>query len=347
MQKSPIQNSFHPIRHDTWAWKLFLIYDIFMMVLIIINLFFLASNAVLMSDFGTWLFDFFRLPEVLQFYKAELHPWVIKTETWFTSYLIIELLLRWMIAILRQHHPRWFFFPFVHWYEILAIVPELRFLRLLRASVIAYRLNELGFQVVPEWLSRRVQFYYHLLLEELSSRVVLTVLEGIKRELSTSTTHKQIIHDLVDHHRQLFATALSEILQETLASELKQQQNQIAKNVGQVVNQAIEDTPELTQLLRLIPIVGGRIEQQIQSIGQRLGENITLGLMQPFTEGSPDRPNPMYQQIAAKTSQLNIHNAALEQLVESAVFESLDAMHKQVKVKQWLETLEKHDQEKE
>ena len=36
------------------------------------------------------------------------------------------------------------------------------------------------------------------------------------------------------------------------------------------MNQAIEDTPELTQLLRLIPIVGSRIEQQIQSIGQHL-----------------------------------------------------------------------------
>lgn len=56
----------------------------------------------------------------------------------------------------------------------------------------------------------------------------------------------------------------------------------IAENVGDIVNRAIEDTPELTQLLRLIPIVGSRIEQQIQSIGQRLGENITLGLIEPF-----------------------------------------------------------------
>ena len=347
MSLNPIKNSFHPIRHDTWSWKLFLIYDMFMMLLIVINLFCLAANAMLMSDFGASIFTFLHLPEALQFYRSELHPWVIKTEEWFTGYLIVELLLRWLTAIIRQHHPRWFFFPFVHWYEILAIMPELRFLRLLRASVIAYRLSELGYQVIPEWFSKRVQFYYHVMLEELSSRIVLTVLEGIKRELSTSTTHKQIIHDLVDHHRQLFANALVEILQETLATQLQQQQQHIAKNVGLVVNQAIEDTPELTQLLRLIPLVGGRIEQQIQSIGQRLGENISLGLMQPWTSGNAEQPNPIYREIAENISQLNIENVALEQLVESAVFESLDALHKQVKVKQWLETLEKHDQGKE
>ncbi len=78
---------------------------------------------------------------------------------------------------------------------------------------------------------------------------------------------------------------MAEILQESLATELKQRQYFIAQNVGLIVNRAIEDTPELTQLLRLIPIVGGRIEQQIQSIGQRLGENITQGLLEPMVDG--------------------------------------------------------------
>lgn len=42
-------------------------------------------------------------------------------------FLIIELLVRWAIAIINKHHKRWFFFPFIHWYEILAIIPQLRF----------------------------------------------------------------------------------------------------------------------------------------------------------------------------------------------------------------------------
>ena len=43
-------------------------------------------------------------------------------------------------------------------------------------------------------------------------------------------------------------------------------------------------------------------------------------------------------------SELNIDNHYLEELVESVVYESLEAIRKQVKVKQWQQMLEEHDQ---
>lgn len=131
-----------------------------------------------------------------------------------------------------------------------------------------------------------------------------------------------------------------------MAVELKAQSTQITHNVGQIVRQAIEDTPQLTQLLRLIPIAGSMIENQIQNIGQQLGENITQGLVQPFTQGSVQNPNATYQLISTKLSQINIENQHLEELVESVVYESLESLRKQVKVKQWQIELEKNDQVK-
>ena len=107
--------TFSFVKKGTWGWKVALGYDIFMMVLIIINLICLSGNALLMSDFGGWLFNFIHLPELLQFYRTALRPWVIITESWFTSFLVIELLVRWAIAIIGQHHKRWFFFPFIHY----------------------------------------------------------------------------------------------------------------------------------------------------------------------------------------------------------------------------------------
>ncbi|NHC04544.1 preprotein translocase subunit SecA [Acinetobacter sp. 187] len=341
------KTGFQAIRHDTIAWKLYLAYDIFMMLIIVINLICISSNAFLMSHIGAWVFEQLHLSHILQFYKTELNPWVIKTENWFIVFLIVELFIRWLIAIVQKHHQRWFFFPFIHWYEILAIHPYLRFLRLIRAGIIAFRLHELGYHVVPAAMLKQLKFYYHVVMEELSDRVVISVIDGIKMELDTSSSHKKIIHDLVDHHREMFATTLVQVLQESLATELKAQQNLIAENVGQVVIKAIEDTPELTQLLRLIPIVGSRIEQQIHSIGQHLGENITHGLMQPLVTGSSTAPNAQYQLIAEKLSQINIENRSLEQLVESVVYESLESLRKQVAVKQWQLKLEKNDQLKE
>lgn len=340
------QNKFQTIRHDTLAWKLFLVYDIFMMVIIVVNLVCLCANAFLMSNFGAWFFDQIHLQQVLQFYKTDLHPWVIKTESWFITFLIAELLIRWAISIVNKHHKRWFFFPFIHWYEVLAIVPYLRFLRLIRVAIIGYRLHELGYKVVPESIKNKALFYYSVVMEELSDRIVITVIDGVRHELDTSSSHKKIIHDLVDHHRELFARVLAEILQESLATELKAQQTVIAHNVGQIVKQAIEDTPQLTQLLRLIPIAGSMIENQIQNIGQRLGENITNGLIDPLTNGTVQRPNATYQLISEKVSNLNIENHLLEELVESAVYESLESLRKQVKIKQWQLVLDKNDQAK-
>ncbi|MEG0342453.1 MAG: preprotein translocase subunit SecA [Acinetobacter sp.] len=336
-----------PKNKKTLGWWIAFGYDIFMMFIIVFNLFCLAANAFLMSSYGNWFFNEIHLPQVLQYYKTELHPWVIITESWFIIFLCVELGVRWFIAIINKHHARWFFFPFIHWYEILAIIPMLRFLRLIRVVVIGYRIHELGYKVIPDGLKKRILFYYSVIMEELSDRVVITVIDGIKQELDTSSTHKQIIHDLVDHHREMFSVVLAEILQESLAVELKVYQQQIGDGVGQIVRQAIEDTPQLTQLLRLIPIAGGMIENQIQNIGQQLGENITQGLIEPFTSGSVLQPNTTYQLISEKVSNLNIENQKLEELVESVVNESLESLRKQVKIKQWQLVLEKNDQVKE
>ncbi|MFM6905803.1 MAG: preprotein translocase subunit SecA [Acinetobacter tjernbergiae] len=344
-QQDSKQNSkYSLVNPNSKFFKLFLVYDIFMVFIIVFNLFCLGMNFFLMSNIGEWFFNTIHLPNLLEFYRSYLHPWVITTEAWFIIFLITELVIRWAISIVHKHHARWWFFPFIHWYEILAIIPHLRFLRLFRAGIVAYRLHELGYKVVPDNVRIKATFYYSVIMEELSDRVVITVIDGVRQELETSSSHKKIIHDLVDHHRQLFTVALSSLLQESLAKTLQEQQPVITKKVGIIVNQAIEDTPELTQLLRLIPLVGGRIEQQIQSIGQRLGENISIGLIEPFTAGSAHNPNENYQLIAEKVSELNIDNQYLEELVESVVFESLAAIRKQVKIKQWQQTLHEYDQ---
>ncbi|MFN4051759.1 MAG: preprotein translocase subunit SecA [Acinetobacter junii] len=343
-QDTDKNSKYNYVNPNSKFFKLFLIYDIFMVFIIVFNLFCLGMNFFLMSNIGEWFFNTIHLYSVLEFYRSYLHPWVITTEAWFIIFLIVELAIRWLLSIIQKHHARWWFFPFIHWYEIVAIIPHFRFLRLFRAGIIAYRLHELGYKVVPDSIRLKAIFYYRVVMEELSDRVVITVIDGIKHELDTSSSHKKIIHDLVDHHRQLFTVTLSSMLQESLAKALQQQQPIITQKVGHIVNQAIEDTPELTQLLRLIPIVGSRIEQQIQSIGQRLGENITAGLIEPFTAGSFERPNEKYLLIAEKVSQLNIDNQYLEELVESVVYESLEAIRKQVKVKQWQQTLNEYDQ---
>ncbi len=72
----------------------------------------LRPISFLMSSIGAWFFEHIHLPQVLSFYRTSLHPWVITSEAWFIGFLIIELVVRWAIAIINKHHKRWFFFSF-------------------------------------------------------------------------------------------------------------------------------------------------------------------------------------------------------------------------------------------
>lgn len=337
------KNKFHRIDHNSLMWKVYLVYDIFMMIIIIVNIFCITTDAILMSHFSQWIAQWLNLSDSLTTYQTTFHPWVILTETWFICFLILELIIRWIIAATRHHHQRWFFFPFIHWYEVLAIFPQLRFLRLFRVGLIAYRLHELGYKVIPTSWHKTGRFYYNVLMEELSDRVVLTVIDGIRDELNTSTTYRGIIHDVVHHHQKLFAQTIAEILQETLAKELNIQRHEIAKNIGLIVEKSVANTPEIHQLLKHFPIVGYRIENQLQSIGKRLGEQITQGIIDPLASGSTQQPNTTYRLISRKISEIDINNQSLEKLVESVVHESLKSIRKQVKVKQWQQILKTND----
>lgn len=323
-------------QEDVRRRKLFSIYyDGILMILIFINLFCLATDAILMSEFMLWFTQLTHSTGPLEWYQIHLHPWVDLTEHWFTLLWVTELLIHWAVSVYQKEYPRWFFFPFYHWYEVLALIPHLRFLRLFRAGVIAYQLHQLGYHIIPKKWYKWGEFYYFLLLEELTDRIALTMISGVERELKQNSLLKQTIQDMLDKHRQLFAITLAELLQESLAKALQEQQRQMSYNVGQIVNKAIEDTPELHQMLRLLPVIGSRLELQIQSIGQRLGENITQGLLEPFVEKSDDIANDTYQLIAQKASQAQLDTQHLSELVQSVIFDSLNIVRKQVKVKQW------------
>ncbi len=314
-----------------------LIYDFLILILIIIGLSLVGIDALLMSSVGESIASWTQQIPLLQRYRTEWHYTARIIEDWITVFLIAELSLRWLLAIAQQRYHRWFIFPFVHWYEVLGCFPAFRAFRLLRAVAIARKLHQMGYQVIPQRLLKFGQFYYNVILEEISDRIVINVIDGIERELKNSDSHGHLIRDLIDQHRTKIQEATAELLQSALAPAIAEQQQQIKYGVGQAVQRAIEQTSELNQLLRLMPMIGGRIEQQVQSIGKQLAENIAYELAQPFAQASTveQLANPMLTQIAQKIATMPIDTPKLEALVESLVYESLEMLRQQVAVQQW------------
>lgn len=310
--------------------KISLAYDVMMVILIVVNLLLIAVEYALNAKFG-WTIQLMGILQMSPPSQLWLKESISDANAFFTLFLIIELSIRWGIAIVQKHYYRWFFFPFVHWYEVLGCLAILRPLRLLRALVIAYRLYELGYPVLPRSWINKGRFYYELVLEELSDRIVLHVIDGITTELKQNKTHYELVEKIIKKHKPLFIKTLFELLEKNLPSAINQNQIAISQYVSAAVERSLKNTPELQQILHLMPVVGSLLSNRLEAIGARLGENIALELIHPLTQV----PNSLYAEVAHQVGNSQIHTLELESLIDSVVIEALQVIRDQVSIQQW------------
>lgn len=319
--------------------RLKLIYDIVMIIAISIDLFFIAVDAVLMSNFSGNVASWLALNDYLTGYREIVHNPLRTAGGFFTLFLIYELLVRWVIAIKQQTYYRWFFFPFVHWYEVLGCFPQLRALRLFRVFIIGRRLYQLGYQVLPKSWLNWIKFYAELVLEELSDRVILTAIDNYRQQMTNPQAQKSLIESTINRNRDEIESVLLHLLRSELVPQLRKINNNpqgddvIAREVGNAIEDAIANTPELHRLLRLIPIAGSLIESQLQSIGHNIGQNTAASLNVRLLDDK--NLDPLMKAIAKGVAQVDTSHSALDDLIAQIITDSLAAFEAQVKVQQW------------
>ncbi len=319
--------------------RLKLSYDIIMLVAISIDLFVISVDAILMSDFMSNIATWLTVEDALDGYTNILHEPLRIAGGFFTLFLIAELLIRWGISIKEKVYYRWFFFPFIHWYEVLGCFPQLRGLRLFRAVVIGRRLHQLGYKVLPQPWINRIKFYIDILLEELSDRVILTTIENYREELTNPQMQKSLIDSIVDRNRDEIEAVLLSLLRTELVPQLQKlserpkEGNLIANEVGNAIQDGLANTPELRRYLRLIPIAGSLIESQLQHIGHNIGENVVYSLNKQLL--SPERMDALMVTIAHGVAQIDTNNTRLEHLVANIITDILTEFEAQIKVQQW------------
>jgi len=275
----------------------------------------------------------------LSWYQTSLHDPLRTMGGFFTIFLIIELLVRWAIAIKDKVYYRWFFFPFVHWYEVLGCFPQLRALRLFRAVIIGRRLHQLGYQVLPQPWINRIKFYIDVLLEELSDRVILTTIYNFRQQLTDSDVHKSLVKSTIERNRDQIEAMLLSLLRQELVPRLQKLTDKseggqlIANEVGNAIQDGLANTPELRRYLRLIPIAGSLIESQLQHIGHNIGENVVYSLNERLLKA--EHIDALMVNIAHSIVNIDINSSALEALFASIINDSLSEFEAQIKIQQW------------
>ncbi|WP_299186970.1 hypothetical protein [uncultured Psychrobacter sp.] len=319
--------------------RLKLAYDIVMLIAISIDLLFISIDAILMSNFSSHVAEWLAISDGLSWYQTSVHDPLRTVGGFFTIFLIVELLVRWAIAIKDKVYYRWFFFPFVHWYEVLGCFPQLRALRLFRAVIIGRRLHQLGYQVLPQPWINRIKFYIDVLLEELSDRVILTTIYNFRQQLTDSDVHKSLIKSTIERNRDQIEAMLLSLLRQELVPMLQKLTDRsqggqlIANEVGNAIQDGLANTPELRRYLRLIPIAGSLIESQLQHIGHNIGENVVYSLNERLLKA--EHIDALMVNIAHNIVNIDINNSALEALLASIINDSLNEFEAQIKIQQW------------
>lgn len=335
MPEPPVNHK--PLRSKTSA-MLSLLYDIAMLMVIVIDLTLIGVDLLLMSKFSAQVAVWLSLTEYLSIYTESIHHPLRVLGGFFTIFLIVELGLRWLLSIFSREYTRWFFFPFAHWYEVLGCFPQFRALRLLRAFFIGRKLYQLGYQVLPKKWITTGKFYYDVMFEELSDRVILTATGNIRQQFADEQANQRFINDTLNKNRPHIQAMLTSVLKQELTPQLHQLANSeatraLSVEVGLSVQDALNNTPELRRYLRMIPIAGGLIESQLHIVSQNIGENITKTLFTHLTQSKIT--DAIIDEIAQTIANVNLNNPELETLVTNIVNDSLTAFEQQVKVQQW------------
>lgn len=256
--------------------------DLIMMVLLVINLLFISFDWLFQSGIFR---DFVNMvwPAFHDFYALHIHPDFVFYDLIFIAIFLTEFVLRWIASVIRSDYQKWYFFPFIHWYDLVGCIPigAFRFLRLLRVISIALRLHRLGWiDLTTMPIFSFVVHYFNLFVQEVTDRVSLKILSNIRDELQGGTpVIDNIVNEVIRPRQHDLTDWISGRLRIAASKGYEMHEQQIRDYVKHRINQAVEKNRELKNLEN-IPVMGSYIVNQIERAVSDIVFNVVHGLIE-------------------------------------------------------------------
>lgn len=247
--------------------SIWLALDFIMLGLLILNLAFILFDSLYMTDYFRATLDFIS-PSIAEHYKP-LHNNFILIDLCFVAVFFTEFCLRWIVSVKRKEYLRWYFFPFIHWYDLIGCIPlgATRIFRFLRIFSIIYRLHK--YKIVDLTHSKIFQFiafYYDVFIEELSDRIVVKVLSDAQKDLRQgSPLIDEIATKVVATRLDTLSAWIASVMAHAGHSiEDEEAGLMIRDHVKSSVAKAVRENSEVSRL-KLVPVLGNTIEQTLES----------------------------------------------------------------------------------
>ncbi|MDR5859931.1 ion transporter [Halomonas eurihalina] len=311
-----------------------LVWDLLIIVLVIANLALLLFDSLFLLPPLNAAFEAVA-PGLHGAYDEHIHANFLTIDLAFVAVFLLDVLLGWAVAIAERHYHRWFFYPFVHWYDVLGCIPlgGFRLLRILRVISLLHRLQRMGLIDVRRWyLYSVVAKYYDILLEELTDRIAIRMLDNVQQELRAGDgLSAPVIERVVEPRKQALIREISQRLEGMAGDTYTHNRDDILRYVRGLVGRTLSESPEFKRITRL-PL-GGQLAQGLEAslsdLACHLVDEALAGLKS--TEFST-----LVEQLAESGFDAWLHtDPQTEQITEQVLVDMLELLKEQIAVKGW------------
>lgn len=315
------------------------IWDIGIMVLVTLNLALIVFDTLFVAEaFAGFVGSI--APGFHQWYESRVHENFVTIDLYFVAVFVLDVLIGWTVAVWQRWYHRWFFYPFVHWYDVLGCIPlaGFRWLRVLRVIALVVRLQRLNVIEVRNW--RAYAFfkkYYDILMEELSDRVVENVLDGVQDEVRSGggELSRRVITEIVQPRKQKLVETVSERVERAVSRTYDVNRDEIQTYVAKLVDRAVTGNAAIASLER-VPMLGTAVTR---SIDWAIRDSVNNVLDEAVAGLDSQEFESLVQHVADSVFDMLLdEETASDPEIREAILELLDLLKAQVRVQRWKET---------
>lgn len=316
---------------------LLLVVDLLMILLVIVNLFYIVVE---------WHFSFELVRNLLKAHVPAFHDWYDSTlhrnfllyDIWFVSVFVIEFLIRWFFAIYHKRYHKWFFYPFLHWYDVLGCIPlgSFRFLRIFRVASMVLRLHKMEvIDLRQSYLWRIFDKYRAVVVEEISDRVVVNVLEGVQDELKHGNpVVGKILNEVLRPQKEFLAEWLSHRIRAVGEHNYERHSERLREYVNRKVADAVRSNREVRDIAS-IPLVGSTITGKLEKAVAEITFAVVHGMMLDLKSEESVSLISELAEVSMEVMLVEEEDSQLNTIAMDMVNQSIEIIKDQVKVKQW------------
>lgn len=322
-------------RQTSW-----LVLDLAMVLLVVVNLVFIifdtmyaapATQAVLEST----------VPAFNAFYGERIHAHFIFYDLVFVTIFLVEFCFQWAMAVKKRLYARWYFYPFLRWYDLIGLIPigSLRLLRLLRVVSLLVRLQKMGVIDLTETRPYRfVEFYFKVFVDEVSDRVIIRTLDDVKHELEGHTpVTRQIVTEVIAPQREALVGHLSRRIGLIAGESYQANQDSIRQYVESVVAEAVTADAGIRKLER-VPVLG---QAMVNTLRQSINDIVYQIFDRTVRDLSAAEDNRVVDEaVTAIIDAILEDHPELGDIGTRIALETIELIKQRVRVQQWKEALQ-------